>query len=53
MEDRFLWLGLFILIVVAIVAVILWAGGERPSWADWQDEHHDSGRRGKDDGADD
>jgi hypothetical protein len=50
MDERLLWFGLIVLIVIAIVALLLWAGGERPSWADWQDKHHSGGKGKADDG---
>jgi hypothetical protein len=52
MDERFLWFGLLVAIVAAVVGALLWSDGERPSWADWSAEHDERGRKGKDDGGD-
>jgi hypothetical protein len=36
MDDRLVWFGVVVLLVVVVIGVVLWAGGERPSWGDSQ-----------------
>jgi hypothetical protein len=39
-----------VLVVAALIAILLWAGGERPPWGEWQGEDESGGKAKKEDG---